>query len=246
MSGPRGEIGTFNYHNNLFACKLTLNAILDTIQTASLYGGRVFGGFVRDIIVPFQHFGQNGMEEREFKDVDLWFKSKESADVFINAMGANFVENKIGETKFASTGINPQLKSIYPFDRKQYIFSAFGVQLAWFDIIVHEGDMVPVNDFDVNCLTYRIDKDGKLLAEAFSSRTVDFLVTSIVNKQMNILEGYSNPNTSQIKRIMRFVNKGWQVFRPQILGPIKTKRDFNPKVETETSVPTELKGGRFF
>lgn len=52
-------------------------AVYDFLQAACKAGGRVFGGFVRQVSVP----GGTG----KFKDIDLWFTSKEQAQKFIDS-----------------------------------------------------------------------------------------------------------------------------------------------------------------
>jgi hypothetical protein len=62
-----------NYNVKDFGVKLTLNAIFDTIKVASKCGGEVFGGFVRDVIVPYEHNNSIDLNKLKFKDVDIWF-----------------------------------------------------------------------------------------------------------------------------------------------------------------------------
>ena len=52
---------------------LAINMINECLETAGSFGGKVFGGYVRDVIVP-------RLANREcsvkFNDVDVWFKTR--------------------------------------------------------------------------------------------------------------------------------------------------------------------------
>ena len=59
------------------------NIIDDCIKIASNYASKVFGGYVRDVVVPKM---LDYRRKCEFKDVDIWFKTDIDADLFINDM----------------------------------------------------------------------------------------------------------------------------------------------------------------
>lgn len=74
----------------------------------------------------------------------------------------------------------------YPFTRQQYHLYKDDKCLAWFDIIV--SDKFPVDDFDVNFLSYR---EGVFKSE-HATKTVEELIYAIHNKEMDIIERLLN------------------------------------------------------
>jgi hypothetical protein len=203
-----------------FESKVVVDAILDCIKLASAYGGKVFGGFVRDVIVPSL---KGDSCEFQFKDVDIWFKSHQNAEAFIGEMGKSFVKHK---------GISVS-HNIYPgaFQRDQYHLVKSGECLAWIDVIV--SPTIPVNDFDVNEVTYELNPENKWVTSA-----PDRLVKQIRDKRATMLSSYEDLFSTlktthdssheddprcqffHQKRINRiFISKGWTVLIPSPLPP---------------------------
>jgi hypothetical protein len=120
---------------------LVINEIDRALRIAGKYDGKVFGGYVRGVLVPRDF---NPHCEVSFKDVDLWFTDSKKAEHFISEMGSNF--KPIPE--FTTTTSDRH----YPFNRVQYHYFVNGICIAWFDLIISE--TFPVDDFDVNCLTF--------------------------------------------------------------------------------------------
>ena len=87
---------------------IVLNQIIDCIKCASMCGGKVFGGFVRDVIVPRLHDSKCKIN---FKDVAIWFKTEADANNFIMSMGRLLEENYISTTTDSYPGA---------FNRQQY------------------------------------------------------------------------------------------------------------------------------
>lgn len=188
------------------------------IFAASKCNGKVFGGFVRDVIVPRLY---NPECQMTFKDVDIWFTCQSDADAFVSLMGSCF-------RKFDGVSVT---EGVYPgsFSRNQYHLIKFDTRLAWFDIVVSPN--LPVNDFDVNEVTYTLESDDKWVTTA-SSR----LIEQIRNKHAVMLPSYqamidkldhkvSSSKDSpycklyyqeRIKRI--FTSKGWKVTVPTVLS----------------------------
>src|SRR6187431_2333642 len=63
--------------------KISVKLIDGCINVASKYGGRVFGGYVRNVLIP--HF--YNQKSVGFKDVDLWFLKPSDALNFVLDMG---------------------------------------------------------------------------------------------------------------------------------------------------------------
>ena len=87
---------------------LAINMIEECLIIAGGYYGSVFGGYVRDVIVPRSY---NPKCNVEFKDVDLWFTNQKDADNFVEAMGKSFV-----------FGIEVDYPPMYKFLRQRYVY----------------------------------------------------------------------------------------------------------------------------
>lgn len=212
------EIGTFINSKKMtpFELAVVLDAVFDCIKTASSFGGKVYGGFVRDVIVPRIH---NPSCFVKFKDVDIWFTSQSASEAFIAAMNPLF---------FKSSGISVK-EDRYPgaFKRDQYHIRNYSAILAWIDVIV--SDKLPVNDFDVNEVTYSLidgswvtDAPPRLINQIQKKQAIMMLsYHELIQDANNIKSGDArfNPRSKlyyslRIKRI--FTDKGWTVFVPMI------------------------------
>ena len=200
-----------------FEYSVVMSHVHDCIKTASRFGGKVYGGFVRDVVVP-RLTRPSGTYT--FKDVDLWFKSRTDANNFVSAMGDSFVRFQCVSTTNGS----------YPgaFARNQYHLTAYDTCLAWIDVVV--SPTLPVNDFDVNEVTYHIDEEGnwvtsapsRLIGQINIKRAIMLLSYQelIANaKDLKTANSKSNPlcklyYQERIKRI--FTSKGWEIFLPTV------------------------------
>lgn len=119
------------------------------IEHASLFGGKVFGGYVRDIVIPALKNDGRYQEGTYFKDVDLWFKSQKEADDFLRDGRAKLRINP-------EEGFNEGRRGLYTFDCTQYLFDVEDIDgkicPVFVDIVV--SDVVPVDDFSCNLLLY--------------------------------------------------------------------------------------------
>ena len=168
----------------------TLHNVMLLIEIASKYNGRVFGGFVRNVLVP-QTFNQ---KIDGYKDVDLWFQSEVDASNFVNDMGELLkVINK--NTQHYKDAI------VYQFKRKLY-----RLQNATIDIIISE--TLPVNDLNVNQLTYSF-LEGY---QSFGSDSIQTLITLILNKKAKILPGFTYVGKDQEKRLDMLKRSGWVLY----------------------------------
>lgn len=191
-------------HKNMtqFESCVVLEEVYKCIKIASKCGGKVYGGFVRDVIVPRLH---NPECEIGFKNVDLWFKTEDAAKTFVRKMG-----EKIKETGEIKEGIYPKASK-----RNQYYLIKYDTWLAWMYIIVSND--LPVNDFDVNEVTYML-KDGEWQTESPKR-----LIRQIEKKKaVMLLEFYDmmekggcdhkHFHEERMKRI--FIEKGWEILIP--------------------------------
>ena len=202
---------------DVFQQKAVLFEVFECIKRCSEFGGKVFGGFVRDIVVP--HL-RKSKEAVVFKDVDVWFKTNKDADAFYLSMQS--------VCRAESTLIKVKGKgraSLGQFSRQFCILAKYGVVLSYFDIIV--ADKLPVNDFDVNTVTYSLTKEGEWVTDS-----PQYLVDKINLKQATMLAPYSEKidlarnnkefghasliyYETRINRI--FIYKGWKVFIPALM-----------------------------
>lgn len=186
----------------------------DSIKIANTYDGKVFGGYVRDVVIPKM---TDPRRKCEFKDVDIWFKTDIEADLFINDM--KDVYNFQIVPKLSIGDDNPH----YEFNRTQYHLFVENI-VIWFDIVITE--CFPVDDFDVNFLTYCY-KDNKELVECESKCfDKDQLINSVNKKKMIILHSYMEKLMIKFSRDVhvsrinkRFLSRGWIIKYKNIYFP---------------------------
>ena len=191
-------------------------ALLEKILTiAGKSNGRVFGGFVRDVIVPRLI---DPTCEVHFNDVDIWFVEREEADNFIKDVNV-FLE-LIGDIKLHSSERNlvPPGTLHYTFGREQHSLWKKGDKFVSFiDVVVSK--VIPVDDFDVNCLTYQYVNDEKV-PKSFSEDSTTKLIANIASKQAYMLPSYveklmSGKLSNMVfeRRInSNFLKKGWKLY----------------------------------
>lgn len=182
------------YNSNHQKLEEEIKNIEKAIQIATQFDGCVFGGYVRNVVVPRLY----GKQSPGFKDVDFWFKTQYQADCFVNAL-PNLLKLNDHDVQFQ--------QDVYLFERKQYMFNHFVI----FDIII--SPTLPVNDFDVNQLTY--NSNG---FKSYGFKDVNELCKLIDKKVMNALPSYkksSNLNSKrrhvQNMRLDKFRSMGWVV-----------------------------------
>lgn len=193
----------------LSGAKLIIQGLL---WTAGEFGGKVYGGFVRDVIVPAEN-DDSGETTSSWKDVDIWFNDATNAERFVSAMA--------GRLSYSFARDNDR----YPWTVRQYEYIVDGVIISWVDVVVR--DTFPVNDFNVNHLAYQFGSGpGTILGVSFTvsvegecSSSVEELKTSIINKTIIMDEGYSEKcvdsswrGTALRSRILlRFLNRKWTI-----------------------------------
>ena len=211
-------------HQTYTCSDKVLQRIAAMLTEVTKCGGHVFGGFVRDVIIPRM---KNPGCEVKCKDIDLWFKNQTDVNAFVTAMG-----NQI--TLFGPDGsVAP--KGLYPFYRIRYIFMCFE-WMPYIDIIISE--TFPVNDFDVNRLRFiYIDEIPIMsgIAEVDIGKCdhheIDALLQSIYAKRATMLPEYAQPlpslpgetdrNYLRLERVFRrYICRGWNVYVPSRPEPI--------------------------
>ena len=177
--------------------ELVLNNIAKCLTVAGLSGGKVFGGYIRDVVVPRMTDPQCQVK---FSDVDIWFINKSDANTFVAAMGQD-----LREPPFGSSDGN----GLYQFDRTKYNLYCGNLCVAYIDVVVSE--VLPVNDFDIN--KYAIQYvDNKPLVTGLGG-----LVESHKFKLAHMLPYYfellHNSSTHSIHygRVQKLLNKGWKI-----------------------------------
>lgn len=72
---------------------LLYHIAIKLITICSKYNGKIFGGFVRDVLVPnYLH-----IPPVIFNDIDLWFKNMDDADNFVKEMKLELVDEEHGK-----------------------------------------------------------------------------------------------------------------------------------------------------
>lgn len=216
--------------NNLsgFTLSVVLKTINKCLSIAGKHGGCVFGGYVRDVIIPNMITGNDNesvfgsyirhkflkgetypKQQIKFKDVDIWFKDQKSVDNFLEEMGSSLKYN---------SGFDNPTNELYGFTRKQYYLYEYETCIAWIDVIISE--KIPVNDFNVNFLTFSLQNDNEIVI-SYAEESRNDLINYIINKTAVMLPAYifkilydnSSIANSRIRRVKKnYHDKGWRVF----------------------------------
>ncbi len=141
------------------------------VSVASKHGGVVFGGYVRDIIIPLKKLGCP-LDDLDFKDLDFWFTSKEAAERFIEETGMTPGEC---ETFDNTSGI-------YPICRGQHWSKYKDNNFVVCDIMI--SDFYPVCDFSVNLVSW----DGTELRVNKPYNILSHMASIILNTETNLAE----------------------------------------------------------
>ena len=168
------------------------------LTIASDHDGQVYGGFVRDVIVPRINDPNCDVS---FKDVDIWFRGKIAETHFICELVKNFnIQSESSpwnrEIDYSNQDIN--------FFRNQYRIYSKNEFLFYIDVIT--SDKLPVNDFYVNCITY------KYTGKEFEKINDNHMTCSFKDKTAIMFEDYNPVEPLYYARINRiFFLKGWTV-----------------------------------
>ncbi len=174
----------------------TIDHVEKYIRTAEIYDGRVFGGYVRNVVVP----RLKKKTSPGYKDVDFWFKTQQNADLFVFYMGDKL-------SKINDNDVDFQMNT-YSFERRQYLLKC-KYENVIIDIIV--SPTLPVNDFDVNQLTY----NGSF--KSYGNKSVNDLIALIDSKGMNALPDFNGKlmdykkKRIQSLRLTKLSKTGWVI-----------------------------------
>jgi hypothetical protein len=211
------QIGKFTVNNDIL--EVVLGSIDWILKFASYHNGKFFGGYVRDVIVPRMKDPKCNVS---FKDVDIWFRTDKDADNFVELMKNTFELHR---------GLFPRENNSteYKFKRTQYYVLN---NVCNFNIDVVVSEKFPVNDFNVNLLTYYII-DGVKVLKSMGFNNKDFLIECIHKKETFILYSYveqlnskDHRSRAHIKRFNeRYIAKGWTIIHNnvKITEPISLK-----------------------
>ena len=173
--------------------------------------GEVYGGFVRDVIVPSLN---DPNCNNSFKDLDIWFRDEKFSTLFVNALEYNF---KVQKSSYGSEDLDYSKYFSndfrgYKFSRKQYHIYSENEKKFLFHVDVITSDNLPVNDFNVNAVTYKYINSKFERCINFHCDTQIIIDNYIVNKIAFMVRDYNPEGFRYYERINRiFFSKGWIV-----------------------------------
>jgi hypothetical protein len=153
----------------------------DIFRIAGKYDGRVFGNYVKDVIVP--------QEECYYTDIDLWFPNDRNITKFIHEASTimDFIYVKC--------------------DRSSRQYRLYYNNRDITGITIYYTIDLPIDDIDVNYLTY-IYYDDHVIPESLSlSDDTLTLIKKVNDKQAKILKGH----VDQRKITRDFIEKDWKI-----------------------------------
>ncbi len=201
----------WNSKQNSILYENILRNVKACIKVSSECGGRVFGGFVRNVLAIEDYLHQNkvtgsyDIPQIGYKDVDLWFQTEKSAQLFIEKMGKKLSHIKDSDDKMDNT-------IVYNFKRQQYLLMG-NVEDGDCIIDVVISKTLPVDDLNVNTLTYS-SIDG---FNSFGNDDTNDLINDIYHKKAKILLGYSRKDLGDVRwfwqsqRLLNLLNMGWTI-----------------------------------
>lgn len=168
---------------------LTIDIILNNIEE-----GKIFGGFVRDMMAGI----------KRFQDIDLWFAEKEEADMFIQRMqdeeSCSFYKAPCGEFASKDNG--------YPFVRDEYFLNLKTGEGFYIDVVV--APIFPVIDFEANTLVLdgsgvrRYDNDLFLFSR---------IIRDISERNLRLIFPSDQKKCKSV-RMKKFQKLGWNIIQP--------------------------------
>lgn len=193
---------TFNRENlRGFILESVLQAINEVITTAEKYQGTVFGGFVRDVILPRR---KDPNVHVSFNNVDLWFVNDDDANKFTEVMGNKLEWQETNEYTI--------------YDRRQYVLIVHGTEIAVLNIVI--SPVKPCNDFNVN---------GSTKSTGYRSDNGTDIINDILNRRMSclpscwdILRTDTRRSRALVTRMNKFMDRGWEIRIPSLISISKT------------------------
>lgn len=210
------------------------------LSIADTYGGQVFGGYVRSVVVPTLY----GKDPDDWKDVDIWFENVENAEAFVRAAGRRVVESRAPYRRRGST-----IPEYYPFEERIQLELHIDNRDGYVSIDVIVNKAFPVNDFYVNTLRYRYhqgvwwvcnQEDTKLLHEHILSKKAvmmpQYAITT-TSKASGRYTYFGSSEESQVALLRvnnSYIARGWSVYVLGSTQPIIVKRRVGRDTYTET------------
>jgi len=179
-----------------------LPQIMDLFRTAQLFNGVPYGGFIRGFVEylfndPIDDSGKSRFCQytRLSGDIDLWFRSSEKAESFIDALKK--VEKAMGWKVYDASFSSEDNEEAYGFATRTYnigvpfiyhgqngkttgILTAFSI-----DVVISKDD-IPISDASINCLGYDITT-GKF--ESYHPYyTAQDLIDQILKKELRLIQ----------------------------------------------------------
>lgn len=200
------------------------NIFLETeglVRCASKHNGVVFGGYVRDVIVPTTQLGYT-LDQVDFKDMDFWFTSKDDANAFI------------AENNLVLDEQNKPTNEVgyYPVDKNTH-FLMLGIELyVLCDIMIC--DFYPVCDFSVNLLSW----DGTNLTV---NKPYD-IIAQFSRKMLEVAAQYTAPTTPTYYTCEEFIGllQKYKLERFTVDDVIRVCNEIkDPECNPRTFNPTE-------
>jgi len=161
-------------------CKLDI--ISNCTKRAGIFGGEIFGDYLRDVIVARKRSPNCDVEI--INKIFIWFKCQEEADRFLDMMGSSLIE----------------------VDESHYNMIKHGMNIVSIYIVILPD--VPVSDINVNLLTYNAHYDTLV---SYGSEKIEEILQLISEKRAVILGDYvrCDDDLCDIKR--NYLQKGWRV-----------------------------------
>ena len=184
----------------------SLNIVTKYIKAASKYGGHIFGGYVRDVIVPRRN---NPKCDVTFENLDIWFKKPLDANNFLRDTRKSYVE--VGESEIYAFGIL--------IDR---------VTTKTIVVNVNVSETCPIIDLNVDSLLYRLSPDDVGVFTSSGTEFPSVLLNMISRKRATVLPRYCEKLMSgncmyYANRLEKFIMNGWTLeFMAETISCVKS------------------------
>lgn len=201
--------------------KPTYDLVYEDVQeiaiTANKYDGKLFGGVVRSFL----------LRKEDTNDIDIWFTDDKKCEEFIEVISKRWLaieSHKYYGDKYGSKENQEKFRkeNKYPFDKNSYIVTSSNTDFSYrLDIVCK--DVIPVNDFNVNCVTY----DGNKLESHCESLKDELKCIKLKNMSYipsinNVNDSYREITDGEYKsiakeynihkiRVDRFKHEGWKI-----------------------------------
>lgn len=189
--------------NSSFCCNRNLTWEKKLLELVSVCNGRIFGGYIRNIIIPEISQQYNNFNvlteisyspeetERNFEDLNIWFQTEEDELLFTRRLEYN--HNIYDSRRF---GVIRKIYQADKFTMTTFISSKF-----------------PVDDYSINRLTYS-PKEG---FKSFGKYSVKFLIKFIIEKKATMSTFQMEECdllqwNEQNNKVTRLLLNGWKIF----------------------------------